>query len=147
MVLHHSGDYADGYELLVLRDSEKANMMMDFASLSLKEGAIWRSNSKDERALLLAEGSVEIMVGEKVEWIGAGEGRTPGPLPGLGRVACGKRNANPRLARQLSRREPRRSAPARGNRCRGQGTLGTGLALYHRHGQRDTLRAPALPSI
>ncbi|MEN6491676.1 MAG: 5-deoxy-glucuronate isomerase [Rectinema sp.] len=81
MVLHHSGDYADGYELLVLRDSEKANMMMDFASLSLKEGAIWRSNSKDERALLLAEGSVEIMVGEKVEWIGAGEGRTPDRSP------------------------------------------------------------------
>lgn len=77
MVLHHSGDYAEGYELLVLRESEKATMMMDFASLSLKEGAVWRSNSKDERALLLAEGSVELVVGEKVEWIGAGEGWIP----------------------------------------------------------------------
>jgi 5-deoxy-glucuronate isomerase len=81
MVLHHSGDYAEGYELLVLRDSEKTNMMMDFASLCLKEDAIWHSHSKDERALLLAEGSVEIRVGEKVEWFGADEGLTAGRAP------------------------------------------------------------------
>lgn len=71
MILHHSGEYADGYELLVLRSSEKAQMLMDFGSLSLKEGMSWNSDSKDERALLLAEGSVEIEVAGAVEWVGA----------------------------------------------------------------------------
>lgn len=72
MVLRHSDDYVEGYELLVLRKSEKADMLMDFASLSLKKGESWHSSSKDERAFLLAEGSAEIIVGKKVDWIGPG---------------------------------------------------------------------------
>jgi len=72
MVLRHSDNYVEGYELLVLRKSEKADMLMDFASLSLKKGESWHSSSKDERAFLLAEGSAEILVGEKVDWIGLG---------------------------------------------------------------------------
>lgn len=72
MVLRHSDDYVEGYELLVLRKSERADMLMDFASLSLKKGESWHSSSKDERAFLLAEGSAEIIVGKKVDWIGPG---------------------------------------------------------------------------
>ena len=77
MILHHSGDYAEGYELLVLRSGDRAHMLMDFASLSLKKDTSWRSNANDERAFLLAEGMIEFLVSAKVEWVGSSEDWIP----------------------------------------------------------------------
>ncbi|MEN6399042.1 MAG: hypothetical protein ABFC74_01485, partial [Rectinema sp.] len=80
MQIKHPEPYAKGYELLVSRDGPNADMLMDYAHLSIQAGESWRSSSaherkgaegsgertkndgpsiNDERAFLLARGTVE----------------------------------------------------------------------------------------
>jgi hypothetical protein len=86
------------------------------------------------------------MVGEKVEWIGAGEGRTPDRSP-VSVESLAEKGTRIRASRvSLLEENPAFCTCPREQMSRSR-HFGTGLALYHRHGQRDTLRAPALPSI
>lgn len=97
MVITHPDDYRDGYEILVLRSGSGAEMLMDFASLSLRKGMPpWHSAASDERAFLLAEGEVEFSVYDQVEW--------PAALSGSSVTVAVEETANGRKTHIIARR-------------------------------------------
>ncbi|HET7838901.1 MAG TPA: 5-deoxy-glucuronate isomerase [Rectinemataceae bacterium] len=69
MILKHKGPFARGYEAIVERGGENADMLMDFAVLSLGPGESWASGAADEKAILLVSGELEL------EWSGEPGGR------------------------------------------------------------------------
>ena len=120
MQIKHPGPYAKGYELLVSRDGPNADMLMDYAHLSIEPGETWTSGSSDghnaamrsgasaeasgaakvcgpsvsdERAFLLARGTVEFT------WTTKGSGGPTSGNGGLdeahtGKVRTGKATAS-----------------------------------------------------
>jgi 5-deoxy-glucuronate isomerase len=59
MQIKHPKEFKRGYEPLVTRSGQTSDMKMDFGHLELKAGDAWASPAGDERAILLALGSVE----------------------------------------------------------------------------------------
>jgi 5-deoxy-glucuronate isomerase len=58
--LKHLGPFAPGYESIVDRRGENADMLMDFGFLTLGPGEAWDSGKPDEKALLLVSGEIEL---------------------------------------------------------------------------------------
>jgi 5-deoxy-glucuronate isomerase len=59
MQIKHTAPFSNGYEEIVSRKGPNADMLMDFGHLTLVAGQTWVSSAGDERAFLLAGGSVE----------------------------------------------------------------------------------------
>lgn len=49
MQIKHPEPYAKGYEVLISRDGPNADMLMDYAHLSIEPGETWRSSGADKR--------------------------------------------------------------------------------------------------
>lgn len=60
MHLYHPAPFGPGYESIVERKGQDADMLMDFGILTLRPGGSWDSGTADEKALLLISGEAEL---------------------------------------------------------------------------------------